>query len=342
MFCVSRMEGRKRKRTYFKTRREAEVEQAALLDQLKATGETWMSLSAQERSELAGVIHEMKDRGLAPRAVWEAYKQGTSNSGDKSVTLETAVNETVAAKIEARRRPRYVDSLKEYLGKFAEGRKMLQVDQITAAEIEKWFSTRKEAPSTRASNLGRLSSMFDLCFRRGYIQFNPCDRVERVTVETARPVIFSADETRKLVETCAETDKAFLPYIVIGVFTGIRPEECEKLKWPDVDPKVMKAHPKPIGEISRHPLDPEPNDRELNDIHLQATRFACGLTIAAWGNHGTHLDGDKRVLQFLTGLKCFKITNEGQPQHPLYVPYSTALIDYTPTVSKERIAPRGI
>lgn len=100
------------------------------------------------------------------------------------------------------------------------------------------------------------------------------------------------------------------------------------------DPRVMKEHAKPIGEKFTHPRDPDRNEREFNSIKLQETQFRCGLTVAAWGNHGTHLGRDKQVLLFLKNLKCFKITNEGQPQHPLYVPYSTPLIDYTPTVSK--------
>jgi len=76
------------------------------------------------------------------------------------------------------------------------------------------------------------------------------------------------------------------------------------------DPRVMKAAPDPVG--------PE-NDRYL----LEASRRAH-LVVAAWGNHGAFRGRSKRVVEMLrqagVELRCLKLTGQGEPGHPLYLP----------------------
>lgn len=234
-WVVDRCESGKRKRQLFDTRKDADDEKTRLLDQINRTGSVWHEITASERSEMLGVLSEVKEKGLSIRHVWEAYKQGASTGIKQSRALAEAIEETLAAKKAAKRRPDYVDSLDLYLKKFAQGRESLSVDKITSGDIERWFVGRKEAPSSRASNLGRLSALFDLCYRRDYISNNPCDKVERVSIETGRPVIFSVEDSAKLIQTCFKTDKKLLPYIVLGLFCGLRPDECEHIKWSDID-----------------------------------------------------------------------------------------------------------
>lgn len=77
-------------------------------------------------------------------------------------------------------------------------------------------------------------------------------------------------------------------------------------------PTDMKRQPSPIGE----------------ENNLWLTQMAAGASkiIAAWGNHGAHLNRDKHVRNLLPRLECFRITGSGQPAHPLYMPASTPLI----------------
>lgn len=75
------------------------------------------------------------------------------------------------------------------------------------------------------------------------------------------------------------------------------------------DPRVMKRHDDPIG--------PD-NNRVLQDLVA-----AAGLAVAAWGVHGKHLQRDEAVRKMLPGLSCLKLTKEGMPAHPLYLPATT-------------------
>jgi hypothetical protein len=77
------------------------------------------------------------------------------------------------------------------------------------------------------------------------------------------------------------------------------------------DPEVMKKEIYPIGESV------------LNDVHLLEVGQNAGLIVAAWGNHGDHLkrgDSVRKWLRDTHGLKlnCFRLTKQGQPEHPLY------------------------
>ncbi len=72
------------------------------------------------------------------------------------------------------------------------------------------------------------------------------------------------------------------------------------------DPKNLKITNDPIG------ID---NNSWLIKLHSEAS-----LTIGAWGNHGKYLDRGEEVSNLIDNLYCLRITKEGHPSHPLYLP----------------------
>ena len=72
------------------------------------------------------------------------------------------------------------------------------------------------------------------------------------------------------------------------------------------DPKNLKITTDPIG------ID---NNSWLIKLHSEAS-----LTIGAWGNHGKYLDRGEEVSNLIDNLYCLRITKEGHPSHPLYLP----------------------
>ena len=71
------------------------------------------------------------------------------------------------------------------------------------------------------------------------------------------------------------------------------------------DPVVMKAVAEPIG--------PD-NDRYLAECAQRAA-----VVVAAWGNHGTYRGRAGEVLGLLGELHFLRLTQSGQPAHPLYL-----------------------
>ena len=62
------------------------------------------------------------------------------------------------------------------------------------------------------------------------------------------------------------------------------------------------------------------------------------VVVVAWGNHGSLHSG--RIEAFIDMIelsgnraKCFGLTGEGQPKHPLYLRLDTVLVDYSAVLS---------
>jgi len=145
--------------------------------------------------------------------------------------FSTAVSAVLRAKEAAKRRPAYIASLRQYLTQFCRGRETQQVSTINAQAIDEWFASRTESPSTMASNVGRLRSLFSFCKRRGWIRENPCDFIERITVERRHPRILTANECARLLQLA---DTRIRAWVVLGLFAGLRPLEASRLTWAHV------------------------------------------------------------------------------------------------------------
>lgn len=72
------------------------------------------------------------------------------------------------------------------------------------------------------------------------------------------------------------------------------------------DPAVMLAE--------SHPVGPE------NDLHLHEMAQGAGIVIAAWGTPGAHLGRDASARSLIPKLHYLRLTKDGHPGHPLYLP----------------------
>ena len=73
------------------------------------------------------------------------------------------------------------------------------------------------------------------------------------------------------------------------------------------DPLAMKAIDEPIGQD--------------NSEHLLECARHASVIVAAWGTHGTHRGRADEVRALLgPRLHCLKLTKDGHPAHPLYLP----------------------
>jgi len=89
-------------------------------------------------------------------------------------------------------------------------------------------------------------------------------------------------------------------------------------------PWFMKKHPEPVSDV---------NDSYVL-LMAQKAFHNGGLVVCAWGMHGTHQDRNKTVLDMLTGagitLHALRLSNSGQPYHPLYQPDDAKPFVWTP------------
>lgn len=84
--------------------------------------------------------------------------------------------------------------------------------------------------------------------------------------------------------------------------------------------------PRALG-LAVDPVGPD------NDSFLSKMAVRVAACVACWGNHGGLLGRDG-VVEALLGsrriqLKCLAVTAKGKPGHPLMLPYSAELADFT-------------
>ncbi len=83
------------------------------------------------------------------------------------------------------------------------------------------------------------------------------------------------------------------------------------------NPMVMKNGHDPIGP--------------MNGFILAGMIQKAPLVVACWGAHGSHNGRERQVAAMFSGFKCFGVTKDGHPRHPLYLRSDTQLIDWPTT-----------
>lgn len=176
----------------------------------------------------------------------------------KAKPIGEAIDCLLAAKTAANFRAGYLTSLRQYLRAFARGREDWPLQAFSPCTLEEWFAGRKEAPSTRKSNLGRLASLFSFAVRRGWTLKNPCKALDSIRLDASPPRILTVAESRQLLAHCRVSTPKLLRWTLLGLFCGLRPEEAEKAaseavnitdKFVRVDSKTTKVRERRIVTI---------------------------------------------------------------------------------------------
>jgi hypothetical protein len=96
------------------------------------------------------------------------------------------------------------------------------------------------------------------------------------------------------------------------------------------DPASMRQADEPVGPDNFDWLQ-----RIVNMTVNRVSRCLSGRIVCAWGTHGRYMDQDQRVLGRIEDIckpMCLGVTQDGQPRHPLYVPYSADLVAFNALV----------
>lgn len=83
------------------------------------------------------------------------------------------------------------------------------------------------------------------------------------------------------------------------------------------DPADMLKQADPVGAD---------NDQVLRDLAAGA-----GVVVAAWGVHGTHRHRAAEVRSMLPRLHYLRLTKDGHPGHPLYLPKTLCPVEWVTT-----------
>lgn len=162
---------------------------------------------------------------------------GFQRQRSTDLKLNRIIKECLDAKRMVNLRPVYLKELDRYLSRFSEFLGNPRIPAVMVGDIERWLARPEWSAGTRATGINRLSSLFSFAVRRGYVKSNPVDRLDRIRLERPPPRILSPTEAQSLLDATRDIAPALLPYIILGLFAGIRPAELDRLDFADVLPE---------------------------------------------------------------------------------------------------------
>ena len=203
----------------------------AALEILRATGCDVLEAALVAKEALVA------GRGRVKRAR-ECISAGAEalRAREKTVTFERAVEAALEERRDRRKRTvvdfRYIARrLMKRCKELAKRRVRSITPQECAGYLRQAFGTPRQRNKARLI----LSGVFSTAVARGWCAENPVRQVKPERVEEKRISILSGEEIVRLMST-AEQYKggACLAAVAIMLLAGVRPHECERLRWSDI------------------------------------------------------------------------------------------------------------
>ena len=205
-------------------------EQAAL-EVLRQTGVDVLEAAIVAKSALEA------GRGRVKRAM-KCISEGENSlkMRERTITFERAVVEALDARKLLRPRSlidfRYIA---KRLMKRCKGLAKRRMRSITPQECSEYLHEAFDTPRQRNKARLILSGIFTTAVLRGWCAENPVRKVKPEKIEEKRIAILSNEEIERLTKTAASYAKgACLAAVAIMLLAGVRPHECQRLKWGDV------------------------------------------------------------------------------------------------------------
>lgn len=109
---------------------------------------------------------------------------------------------------------------------------------VTTADINHYLDGLEVELRRKFNVHARLSQFFNWCIAHGHLTANPCDKID-IHVEGKDVTIFTPAEALRLMTLCRETKEFedLVLYHAISLFAGLRPSECQLLRWEQIHPE---------------------------------------------------------------------------------------------------------
>jgi len=180
-------------------------------------------------SEYASAVDKLNNAGTLHQAVEFFLRNSTRPE------LQRTVPQVVEEMIQVKRRnglsERYLEDLRNRLGRFAEDFHV-PINTIQTREIGEWVRRRQCSPRSRNNYRNLIVTLFSFARKQGYYsadRVNPAINVDLAKVSKSGAIqVFTPSE---LAEMLAVANEHECIAIAIGAFAGVRQAEILRLRW---------------------------------------------------------------------------------------------------------------
>jgi len=227
--------GGRRERRFFATEKEAEAEARTLGRERQDGGTAGERLSGAERVELAGLRDAVEAAGGTMREAvgfWLAH----GAPAREPMRLDELLDAAVAGKDREGKSRRYLDQLRSSVGQFCRWQGMggRWAHEVTRGDVERWVEGKGWAAKTRRNYVVDLRTVFAWGKRSGALRWDPTEGMALPSGSGAGAgegvAVLSPRDAGRLVARCLgarwreEGHGPMLPYVVLGLWAGLRPE----------------------------------------------------------------------------------------------------------------------
>ncbi|MEI6165418.1 MAG: tyrosine-type recombinase/integrase [Planctomycetota bacterium] len=146
------------------------------------------------------------------------------------------------------------------LTKLFAGKRVLEV---TTDDIRDYLDDLNVGLRRKFNLNSRFSQFFNWSIKKSHTTTNPCLAIE-IHVGGKEVSIFTPAEALAFLKLCETQHKDLLLYHAISLFAGLRPEECQALKWENVH----------LEEQTITVLAETSKTKETRNVHIETTLLA--------------------------------------------------------------------
>ena len=207
------------------------VQEAAALEVLRETGIKVLDAAIVARAAITAGRGRVKRAMLCITAGADELKRR-----ERTVTFERAVEAALEERRDRRKRTltdfRYI--ARRFM-KRCKGLAKRRVRSISPTECVEYLRVAFDTPRQRNKARLILSGVFSTAVRRGWCADNPVHMVRPERVEERRICILNKNEIARLMNAASSyRGGVCMAAVAIMLFAGVRPHECERLRWGDV------------------------------------------------------------------------------------------------------------
>lgn len=228
-----RVNGR-RKRMFFRTRAEAELELARLKIVQRKEGDAGTELGAQGRIEAVRCRERLARFGKTITDATDFLLEHLEREekARATLTVDKLISERLAKLKSVGRSAVHVQDTKVHLARFALAFGNRPAGGITAQEIESWLETLPVGPTSYNNYCLRLNALFEFACKRELLTHNPVTKIERKNVPPVQTQLIAPADLQRLLDAAPST---LIAPLAISFFAGLRTAEILRLSWNDIN-----------------------------------------------------------------------------------------------------------